>query len=137
MRSRGQRTRGQTSPFWRHSRTLAQASVLCVANLRAHNPRVAGSNPAVVTSKGRGKCAFRFSRHEAVARPGERQGVKAPRQLMREMPARSGHLLGVKPDTVRGYTRTGRLPSRYDRDSTWRGWLTTGGAAVEAYRAGQ
>jgi len=43
-------------------------------------------------------------------------------------------LLGIKPDSVRGYIRSGRLPGRYDGEPTWRGWLTTRGA-VETYRS--
>ena len=34
-------------------------------------------------------------------------------------------ILGIKPDSVRGYIRSGRLPGRYDGEPTWRGWLTT------------
>jgi hypothetical protein len=48
----------RSTSLWRHSRTLAQASVLYLANLRAHNPKVAGSNPAPATGKGPGNGAF-------------------------------------------------------------------------------
>ena len=40
-------------------------------------------------------------------------------------------LLGLKTDTVSGYTRSGRLPGRYDAAPSWLGWLTTRGAVME------
>jgi hypothetical protein len=42
-------------------------------------------------------------------------------------------ILGIKPDSVRGYIRCGRLPGRYDGEPTWAGWLTTR-EAVDRYR---
>jgi hypothetical protein len=42
-------------------------------------------------------------------------------------------ILGIKPDSVRGYIRSGRLPGRYDGEPTWGGWLTTR-EAVDRYR---
>ncbi len=64
-----------------------------------------------------------------------RKGAKAARPTDdEEMLARdAAELLSVKPDTVRAYIRTGRLPGHYEGEPTWRGWLTTR-RAVEAYR---
>jgi hypothetical protein len=42
-------------------------------------------------------------------------------------------ILGIKPDSVRGYIRSGRLPGRYDGEPTSGGWLTTR-EAVDRYR---
>jgi hypothetical protein len=42
-------------------------------------------------------------------------------------------LLGLKPSTIRGYIRSGRMPGRYDGEPGWGGWMTTRGA-VEGYR---
>jgi len=52
-----------------------------------------------------------------------------------EIPAReAAAVLGLKPGTISGYIRSGRLPGRYDAEPHWRGWLTTRGA-ITAYRA--
>lgn len=40
-------------------------------------------------------------------------------------------ILGLKPGTVRGYIRNGRLAGRYDDSPTWLGWLTTRGAVAD------
>src|SRR5439155_18145742 len=53
-RSSGRRARREHSLVERHrpdSAAVAGASVLRLANLRSHNPEVAGSNPAPATSK--------------------------------------------------------------------------------------
>lgn len=102
-----------------------QAAVL--AGLRALNcgPEVAADRPKAGTKTRKPRGSSRKSRRKAAesTRPAADE----------EMLARdAAQLLGVKPDTVRGYIRTGRLPGRYDGEPTWRGWLTTRGA-VESY----
>jgi hypothetical protein len=51
-----------------------------------------------------------------------------------EIPARTAaDLLGLKPNTVRGYVRAGRLPGYYEGGPEGRGWLTTR-SAVRRYK---
>lgn len=67
-------------------------------------------------------------------KPARKPVGKARPAADEEIPAReAAELLGIKPDTVRGYIRTGRLAGRYEGEPTWRGWLTTR-SAIDAYR---
>lgn len=103
-----------------------QAALL--AGLRALNPTPEERDPTEETRQ----------KPRPSRRKPKRKAAKSERSREEEeMSARdAAQLLGVKPDTVRGYIRTGRLPGRYEGEPTWRGWLTTR-AAVESYRAGR
>jgi hypothetical protein len=62
-------------------------------------------------------------------------GSPSQEQGEEEITAReAADLLNLKPGTVRGYIRSGRLPGRYDGEPDWRGWFTTR-KAVDAYRS--
>jgi hypothetical protein len=67
------------------------------------------------------------------AQPTPKTEVATPSPEEEVMAREAAAVLGLKPSTVKGYIRAGRINGRYDEGPPWRGWVLTR-RELERYR---